>query len=305
MTKTTARSNPSRSSEVKESTIATTSVGCYGPGWVTESKFTGCDEYLVATTMDSTPGASRGFDTPRASSSSTALSSSGQNSPVGEGLSRRTSWARPRDLDLQPDLAAFKATLPDNPPQNPFVDDEPRPFHYNLPSQSSLDSPTHTPYEREDEARLTGSTYPPWREDAFRSEQDLHIAGPSRSPRRTPKKYGGENRASAAGSAALKVMSRNLRRMSLRVVNLAGSGLDDRPVRLPEDLNEAEEEPEPEPVHVEERRAQPARTRLRGRTLIIFGPTNPIRIAMYNILLSRCVPMVHFVSFNTEPFASD
>ena len=164
-----------------------------------------------------------------------------------------------------------------------------------MPSQTSLDSPPgDRPFEREDEARLTG---PSTHDDrSFGAQQNRFSARMSRgaSMRKTPQRgYRNEinnNRASAAGSAALKAVSRNLRRMSLRVVNLAGSNLEDRLVRLPDDPpGEDGEEDEGSAAEETLREDLDQNSLLRGRSLFIFGPRHPVRRAAYHLLLWRSV----------------
>ena len=82
-------------------------------------------------------------------------------------------------------------------------------------------------------------------------------------------------------------MSRNLRRASLRVVNLAGMGLEEH-VRLGEGvdrLDEDGEEDEDEEPMVDLAEQLP----LRGRTLACMGPTNKLRLAMFRLLIYPCV----------------
>lgn len=85
----------------------------------------------------------------------------------------------------------------------------------------------------------------------------------------------------------LKSMSRNIRRMSVRVVNLAGVTLEDRPIRLEDDP--AEQQQGNAPASPVEMIPETSKESLRGRTLGVFGPTSGIRQAMLNMLLWRCV----------------
>ncbi|GJE94122.1 Ion transport protein-domain-containing protein [Phanerochaete sordida] len=89
----------------------------------------------------------------------------------------------------------------------------------------------------------------------------------------------------------LTTISRTLRRASLRVVNMAGLGIDEH-VRLAdvdekfvekEAVDEDEDDPEKEyePVTLDLSRSLP----IRGRTLGFMGPTNSVRLAMYRFLV--------------------
>lgn len=80
--------------------------------------------------------------------------------------------------------------------------------------------------------------------------------------------------------------SRNIRRVSLRVVNMAGMGLDEH-VRLA-DVEHEKVEDEDEEDEEEQDEALPdlAQTLpIRGRTLGFLGPTSSIRLGMYHFLV--------------------
>ena len=86
-------------------------------------------------------------------------------------------------------------------------------------------------------------------------------------------------------------LSRNIRRVSLRVVNMTGMGIDehvrladmgDEKMGLPEDEGEEDEESEDE--------ALPDLSKtlpIRGRTLGFLGPTNRVRLALYHFLVYK------------------
>ncbi|KIJ40348.1 hypothetical protein M422DRAFT_256903 [Sphaerobolus stellatus SS14] len=130
-------------------------------------------------------------------------------------------------------------------------DDNPRPFKYEFPSQASLGGFQDS--NDDDEVHLT-------------DHRKLDPMAPLR--RRT----------------TLQRVSRNLRRMSVRVVNLGSAGVDEGHARLA-DAHEEDEEPI-KPGSVQ------ALTPLRGRTLGFLGPRNPVRVALYKSLLYQY----------TEPF---
>lgn len=86
----------------------------------------------------------------------------------------------------------------------------------------------------------------------------------------------------------LTTISKTLRRASLRVVNMAGVGIDEH-IRLADMDDEKEgmkddeddDDEKDEMVQIDLSRALP----IRGRTLGFMGPTNTIRKAMYKFLI--------------------
>ena len=177
-------------------------------------------------------------------STSSASSTTSVVGPVaGHTLSRRTSWNKNSSRDP---LTSTNPDVMSNPLEGVFrPEDNPRPFKYEFPSQASLgvqDSATE-----DDEAHLTS--------DARACK--LETVSPMRR------------------QTTLQRVSHNLRRISLRVVNLASAGIDDHHSRLPENL----EEDLTTPVSM-----QP-QSLLRGTTLGLLGPMNPIRLAMYKIFM--------------------
>lgn len=97
------------------------------------------------------------------------------------------------------------------------------------------------------------------------------------------------------GSAFVNV-SRSLRRASLRVVNLAGSGLEDS-IRLPDDDEHVGDESWKEDdgdVMPDMRRDMP----IRGQTLGIFGPQSRVRLLLYRFLMHPFVlPLASLLPF--------
>jgi len=161
-----------------------------------------------------------------------------------QGIQRRFSWNKSRDEEEPPRVARP-------------MSDEPRPFQFDFPSQASLE--THS--DREDEVHLTA---PRWGSDS-----ESH---PKRISQRYPE---------SPQRSTLKAVSRNLRRVSLRVVNLAGVQLEDRPIRL-------EDEPDIPDQHrtqVQDTLQDLAHHDLRGRSLGIFGPTSSLRRLLRRFLL--------------------
>jgi hypothetical protein len=156
------------------------------------------------------------------------------------------------------------------------------------PSSASL-IPT-LPEDEDDEAHLTANMShqrpPGW---SIHDLKDLE-----RSTGTSPKSRRRSNRYSASPSplkktgTTLQSVSRSLRHMSVRVVNLAGRGLDDH-VRLDDVDDEISpkrkgddnsEEPEYSALP-DLRKSLP----IRGRALGFMGPTNSVRLFMYRFLL--------------------
>jgi hypothetical protein len=184
------------------------------------------------------------------------------------------SWDRPSPLPH--DTIQHESITWDNeepiprPRQHPDGQPHERPFRHEVHSQASdLDSPIYHAGELDDQVHLT-SQNTVWRRSAP-YERDLERRRAARGDRNR-----GDQR-----TGALKAMSKSIRRASVRVVNFAGKNMDDRPVKLDDvdeypdsTLNTGQEQPVP---------------LLRGKTLGIFGPKNPIRIFMHKLLSSPFV----------------
>lgn len=125
----------------------------------------------------------------------------------------------------------------------------------------------------DDEAHLTGNM------SRSGSDYDDPERSPATSNRRRTIRYSTSPSPLKKTGTAIKSVSNNLRRVSLRVVNLAGSGLDNR-VRLPED-EARKRPPEEEDQVVVDNDPSP----IRGRTLGFLGPHNPLRLALYKFLI--------------------
>ena len=146
----------------------------------------------------------------------------------------------------------------------------------------------------DDSAHLTAnmSSEPPDGEN-WQTDSEHAAAATPRTRRRT-QRYSAELTPLSRSGTTIKSISQGLRRISVRVVNFAGSNLEDKDhvrlgsddgdERVVEDDNDGLEkvgEPPPDSsssVHP-----------LRGRTLGFFGPTNRVRLAMYDFLIFQCV----------------
>lgn len=203
------------------------------------------------------------------------------------GAKRRNSWNQPRQsfddpFAMSPSQHAMgdATPTPAYPPAFP-ASHSPRP---RLASQASLDSTVSVPAtEGDDEVHLTSAPPVRWKDDTE--------AGQSSQPTRLsrPRGHYGETASTPRRTlGTLRTMSRNIRRASMRVVNL-GVTLEDRPIRL-DDEDEVEDK--------RRSRMQPgqedavpdvARERLRGRTIGLFGPKSKLRNWMLDFLLWRSV----------------
>ncbi|KAF9022796.1 hypothetical protein BDZ89DRAFT_1070394 [Hymenopellis radicata] len=118
----------------------------------------------------------------------------------------------------------------------------------------------------EDEIRLTAS------------EHDTEQATPTARTRRRTVRYSATPSPLKKTGTAIKSVSQNLRRMSLRVVNLAGSGLerleseDDRY----HDAGDSDQDDLPDLTK---------RLPIRGRTICCLGPHSRVRLALYRALV--------------------
>lgn len=214
---------------------------------------------------------------------------------------RRPSWSAPRVSFPRPTIQINTRTfsVDDDPFVSPVVspdDDTPprsRAGSAYLTTQAGPSSASLIPTYLEDEddethltANMSHRRPPGW---------SIHdIKDPERSVGASPKSRRKSNRYSTSPSplkktgTTLQSVSRSLRHMSIRVVNLAGRGLDDH-IRL-DDVdkemspkrkgNNDSEEPEHSALP-DLRKSLP----IRGRALGFMGPTNSIRLFMYRLLL--------------------
>ena len=148
-----------------------------------------------------------------------------------------------------------------------------------------------------------------WRTD---SEQHMFGDDTPRTRRRLQQRYNANLTPSSVqrSGTAIKRLSQGLRRISWRVVNFAGAGLDDH-IRLPDDSdqvdvsrdgrrtstdNEDDDSRSVEPFADPGRKSLP----LRGRTLCLFESTSRVRRAMYDFLIFPCVFYLHFTRLSDD-----
>ncbi|KAF9647780.1 hypothetical protein BDM02DRAFT_3187683 [Thelephora ganbajun] len=210
---------------------------------------------------------------------------------------RRPSWSAPRVSSPQPTVQTIiqAFSVGDDPVVPPDEDTPPRSRAGSAylttqagPSFASL-IPAF-PEDEDNEARLTVNTshrhQPGW--SIHDNKDPERSIGASPKSRRRSSCYSTSPSSLKKTGTTIQSVSRSLRHMSIRVVNLAGRGLDDH-VRLGDEDGGSSpkrkgdydyEEPE-YPALPDLRKSLPTR----GRTLGFMGPTNPIRLLMYRFLL--------------------
>lgn len=186
-------------------------------------------------------------------------------------------------------------------------DDSPPPFSFRNasraanftsqpgPSAASLISSMYRSSEtdsvrEDDEAHLTanmsrrGSLGNGWSQA---DERDPESSRTTTRSRRKTVRYSSSPSPLKKTGTRLMAVSRNIRRVSLRVVNFAGRGLEDH-VRL----DDAEQEIVEEETGERTEEGMPELSSvmpLRGRTLGFMGPENSLRHAMFRFLVYECV----------------
>lgn len=129
----------------------------------------------------------------------------------------------------------------------------------------------------DDEAGLTSRSPPSERWSEYRAKDPENGAGATPRSRRRTVRYSATPSPLKKTGTAIKSVSQNIRRMSLRVVNLAGAGLETQ-MRLADD--------DPDEVKTEEELPDlTQRLPLRGRTICCLGPQSRVRFALYRMLV--------------------
>ncbi|KAF9265047.1 hypothetical protein L218DRAFT_899321 [Marasmius fiardii PR-910] len=134
----------------------------------------------------------------------------------------------------------------------------------------------------DDEARLTTNMSRNPTERAWADSADMEHGADdsSRLRRRTLRTYSSTPSPMKRTGTVLKTVSNNLRRMSLRVVNLRGAGLENQIRLTDDDGTESKREEEDLP---DLSKSMP----IRGRTICCLGPNNRFRLALYHFLVHR------------------
>lgn len=234
---------------------------------------------------------------------------------------RRTSWGKvdsdsvqdPLRFDLEstgivdprtstPRQERSGWTLSEDPFASPVDDD----LHFSYRTNTRAASYTSQPGPSS--ASLIGSAYAGADSDSQREDDEAHLtsnmsrtgssgvwgqrdeidpersATTSRSGKMTGRYSTSPSPLKKTGTRLMAV-SRSIRRASLRVVNLAGAGLEDH-VRLDDQDEQKSPQDEDEDTRPEETLPDLASTLpIRGRTLGFLGPTSKVRLAMYRLLV--------------------
>ncbi|KAH8105357.1 Ion transport protein-domain-containing protein [Cristinia sonorae] len=154
-----------------------------------------------------------------------------------------------------------------------------------IPSDDVFVSDSH---REDDEAHLTGNmsrmgTTGDWGQDDM--NDDPERSAPTTRSKRKNVRYSTSPRSLKKTGTRIMTMSRNIRRASLRVVNLAGMGLEDH-VRLGEGVDRDDDvEQTEEEDHEEAMMDLASHLPLRGRTLACMGPSSKLRLAMFQLLV--------------------
>lgn len=183
-----------------------------------------------------------------------------------------------------------------HPAATPVYDPEPFTYSNNPRARDSTTSLISSRRESTnstldgDTAHLTGNVHlkATKDEDDWRTDSEHNIADAT-PPSATRRRYSANLSPLHRSGTAIKKISEGIRRVSWRVANIAGSGLNDH-IRLsggdghhpPVDHDAVDNSDEP---FTDLGMALP----LRGRTLGLFNPTSRVRRVMYHFLIFPCV----------------
>ncbi|KAG6861044.1 hypothetical protein C0995_004545 [Termitomyces sp. Mi166 len=160
---------------------------------------------------------------------------------------------------------------------NSYSTPEPGPSSASLVSPHDFDSEMYDGHREDDEAHLTANMARNGVEEYDEIDLEQSAALTPRSRRRTVRYNVTSSPLKKTGSA-IKSISKNLRRASVRVVNLASTGLEGQ-LRLGDRDGEeraTDEDPLPDLT-----KALP----IRGRTLGLLGTDSKLRLALFNFLV--------------------
>ncbi|KAG6837569.1 hypothetical protein H0H93_006983 [Arthromyces matolae] len=159
---------------------------------------------------------------------------------------------------------------------NPFSTSQPAPSSASLVVPNEFDTEIYDGHREDDEAHLTSNMARNGEEEGYEDmDPERSAALTPRSRRRTVRYSVSPSPLKKTGSA-IKSMSENLRRASVRVVNLAATGLESQ-VRL----GDGEDGTSQEPPIPDLTQALP----IRGRTLGFLGTESKVRLALFNFLV--------------------
>lgn len=165
---------------------------------------------------------------------------------------------------------------------NPFTTSQPGLSSASLVSPHDFDSEMYDGHREDDEAHLTSNMSRNGVEEYDETDPEQSAALTPRSRRRTVRYSVTPSPLKKTGSA-IKSMSQNLRRASVRVVNLASNGLESQ-LRL----GDGEERATDEDQIPDLTKALP----IRGRTLGFLGSDSKLRLALFNFLVYTYVMLL-------------
>ncbi|KAI0338514.1 hypothetical protein BDW22DRAFT_1362860 [Trametopsis cervina] len=140
--------------------------------------------------------------------------------------------------------------------------------------------------QEDDEVHLTSNMSRPGTSGGWESGEVDHERSVPNARSRRPRRYTGTPSPLRTTGDRLTTLSHNIRRVSIRVVNMAAAGVDEH-VRLADSEHEkyredAEKEKEYDIRELEDlSKAMP----IRGRTLGFMGPANKLRLALFRFLV--------------------
>lgn len=165
-------------------------------------------------------------------------------------------------------------------------------IHQAGPSLGSLgtepENDSDEGHREDDEAHLTANMSHHAQENVYGALDPEDTAAMTPRTRKRTVRYNSSPSPLKKTGDAIKSMSNNLRRASVRVVNLGSLGLENQ-IRLPDDEDTSRVQHRNDDSEAEGQRSDPLRSSLpiRGRTLCCLGPENKIRLSLFNFLVHQ------------------
>ncbi|KAF7416082.1 calcium channel protein [Pleurotus ostreatus] len=218
---------------------------------------------------------------------------------------RRTSWGRaevgsnlalgqdPLQLDTSHPPPLTRPSFTDDDPFSDSPTDEALEFFARRPRDMSHDDSSNHAYTTSQAAPSTASLITLDMDNHDRRGSvgstgglvDPELSASSRRQHRLSTRYTPSPSPLKGAGSALQAMKKSMRRVSLRVVNFGGAGLGDHArIRLTDE--DEKDGGETDAREIEEESDEGLSTLpLRGRTLGVMGPDNPLRRAFYRLLV--------------------
>ncbi|KAF8639058.1 hypothetical protein AX17_001754 [Amanita inopinata Kibby_2008] len=173
---------------------------------------------------------------------------------------------------------------------NPYSTSQAGPSTASLISPHEHESEGEEGHREDDEAMLTqnmsiNGSHEGWRSLGDDSGDPERSAGLTPRSRRRTTRYGKPNSPLKRTGTVIKSVSKSLRRASLRVVNLANSGIESQ-LLLDDDDDDPGGKREGDVLQNQQQDWR-SKLPLRGRTLGCFGPNSKVRLTLYNFLVHR------------------